>query len=100
MQNAIQLGEQQLPTDYDNTVPHKFIEALKKGTYPLVGDKDKAARQIFDVVVAQGAGEGRASEPILPLGPDIPMRFREAAARLNHAVDVFEAVSNSVAADK
>ncbi len=102
MAAAAQIGSVPLPEDYKGSVTDKTIEIIKEGTmlnWPNLGDKDKAAKVIFDVVVGRGVGAGREAEVLLPLGVDLAKRVFESRGKLDHAMEVFGEICNGVAVD-
>ncbi|KAH9903818.1 hypothetical protein F4778DRAFT_770796 [Xylariomycetidae sp. FL2044] len=89
-----------LPTDYEGSLTHKMIQYIESGQVPVNGDKDKAMRALYEVVVGEGAGVGRGSENFLPLGTDMVTRVKTVQNYLQHSLDVFETVAVSVAIEK
>ena len=99
MADAFALGENPLPDDYKGTTVEMIIGALKAGKVPINGDKDKAMRAVYDVVVGEGVGVGHEAEKLLPLGTDMTARVKVVRDYLAHAQEVFGDVTNSVAID-
>jgi hypothetical protein len=96
MPNAIQVTEAPLDPDYNGTVTEKTLEIMSSGKFKPDGDKDKAARAIFEVIVGRGMGEGHENEMFLPLGRDITARVKLVTDRWEHTMKVFGDICNDV----
>lgn len=70
MGNAAVVSKNPLPEDYKGSVSEQMINFLSNGKIVPKGDKDKAMKAVYDVVVGEGAGAGREGERFLPLGSD------------------------------
>ena len=64
------------------------------------GDKDKAMKAVYEVVVGEGVGTGKEGERSLPLGRDMTERIRGVQAYLARALEVWGEVTNNVNIDK
>lgn len=82
--------------DYKGTLVDKTIQFMATGQFVGDGDPVKAAKAIYEVVVAQGVGEGKESELYLPLGRDMDARVKLSRDRLDHCWDVFGEVALNV----
>jgi len=99
MTSVARVGQMPLESDYQDSVAGTLIKMVTGQKYPSPGDKDKAAKAIFDVVTGQGAGAGHEAEVHLPLGSDSGRRVFEVRDKLTHAMDVFGGICNSVGVD-
>jgi hypothetical protein len=97
--NAI-FGKTPLPEDYKGTMADNMITWLKTGKVPINGDKDKAMKAVYEVVVGQGAGSGKEAEPLLLLGSDMIPRAKLVQDGLVHSLEVFGEVTGNVNIDK
>ena len=97
--NAV-FGEKPLPEDYNDSMAQKMILFLKSGKVPINGDKDKAMKAVYEVVVGEGVGAGREAEKLIPLGTDMTDRVKTVQGYLGHALEVFGEVTNNVNIDK
>lgn len=61
-----------------------------------LGDKDKGMKAVYEVVVGEGIGAGRESEPLLLLGSDMTARAKAVQQYLGHALEAFKDVTNYV----
>ena len=77
----------------------KMIGFLKSGKVPINGDKDKAMKAVYDVVVGEGAGAGRENERLLPLGTDMTARLKTVQDYLAHSLEAFGHITNNVSID-
>ncbi|KAI9742145.1 MAG: hypothetical protein M1818_004045 [Claussenomyces sp. TS43310] len=100
MGNAAVLSKNPLPDDYKGSVAEQMIHVLSSGKLVPNGDKDKAMKAVYEVVVGEGAGAGREAERFLPLGTDMTIRVKMVQDYLAHALTVFGDVINSVGIDK
>ncbi|KAJ5236764.1 hypothetical protein N7489_006855 [Penicillium chrysogenum] len=89
-----------LPVDYVGSVAAQMIDVLLTGKLVADGDKDKAAKAMYEVVVGEGVGAGRESEGFLPLGRDMIPRVELVRDRLVHALDVFGDIAENVYVEK
>ena len=93
--NAAVLGKNPLQDDYKGSVAEQMIQLISSGKIPN-GDKDKAMKAVYEVVVGEGAGAGREAERFLPLGTDITVRVKIVQEYLTHGLEVFADVTNNV----
>lgn len=93
-------GKNPLPEDYKGSVADQTMQYIASGKIPINGDKDKAMKAVYEVVVGQGRGAGREAERFLPLGTDMTARVKMVQDYLAHALEVFGDVTNNVAIDK
>ena len=100
MCNAALFGESALPEDYRGTMSEMMIDYLKNGKVPINGDKDKAMKAVFEVVMGNGVGAGKEAERFLPLGTDMTARVKDVQQYLGHALEVFADVTRDVGIDK
>jgi len=100
MGNAAVLGKNPLPDDYGGSVAQQMIQFISSGKIVPNGDKDKAMKAVYEVVVGEGAGAGREAERFLPLGTDMTARVKMVQEYLAHGLDVFADVTNNVNIDK
>ena len=80
-----------------NSPPPLYIQ---NGKMPWNGDKDKAMKAVYEVVTGTGVGVGREGDDFLPLGSDMTARVQTVQDYLQHGLDVFGEVANSVDIDK
>lgn len=88
-----------MPDDYKGTVTDKSIEIMSM-VLSRRGDKDKAAKQIFDVAMGYGAGAGHEGEYFLPPGVERMAKFKLVRDRLDRCTEMYGDVCNSVAIDQ
>ncbi|KAK0709226.1 hypothetical protein B0T26DRAFT_742778 [Lasiosphaeria miniovina] len=99
MPSVAAMGATPLPDDYRGSVADQTMR-LMSGEFQPDGDKDKAVRAVFDVVVGEGpVGTGREAERLLPLGRDMAARVRLVQDNLAHTMEVFGDVCNNVYID-
>lgn len=98
--NAAVFSKKPLPEDYKGSMSDKMIQYISSGKVPVNGDKEKAMKAVYEVVVGEGAGVGMESERFLPLGPDMTIRVKTVQNSLAHSLDVFGHVTDQVALDK
>ncbi|KAI2467533.1 putative short-chain oxidoreductase [Annulohypoxylon bovei var. microspora] len=94
------VGKAPLPDAYKGSVAEKMIQILSSGSLKPNGDKDKAMKALYDVVVGEGVGKGHEAERLLPLGQDMTVRVKTVRDYLGHALEVFGDVCNSVNLEK
>jgi NAD(P)-dependent dehydrogenase (short-subunit alcohol dehydrogenase family) len=100
MGNALTVGKNPMPEDYKGSVADKTIELLTSGKWEPDGDKEKAVKAIYDVVMGEGVGAGREGERFLPLGRDIAARVKQVQDQFAHSMEVFGDVCNNVHRDR
>ncbi|KAI1259671.1 NAD(P)-binding protein [Xylariaceae sp. FL1019] len=93
------LVEAPLDSDYEGTTTGLVYNIIGKGTAKMPGDHVKACQAIYDVAMNKGWAKGLGNEIMLPLGVDMGVRVRETQDRLEHMMDVFGHICNSVNAD-
>ncbi|KAJ5326855.1 hypothetical protein MYU51_001555 [Penicillium brevicompactum] len=89
-----------LPEDYNGSVVAQMLELIKGGKLVADGDKDKAAKAIYEVVQGEGVGTGHESERFLPMGRDMIPRLELVRDQLDHTLDVFGAAAGNVYIDR
>lgn len=77
-----------------------MIQFISSGKIVPNGDKDKAMKAVYEVVVGEGAGAGCEAERFLPLGTDMTVRVKMVQECLAHGLEVFVDVANNVNIDK
>ncbi|KAI1413830.1 putative short-chain oxidoreductase [Hypoxylon sp. FL1857] len=100
---AAAVGKNPLPDDYRGSVSDRMIQFLSGGPSAAqftFGDKDKAMKAVYEVVVGEGVGAGREAERILPLGADMIARVNGVRDALGHALEAFKDVTGNVGVDK
>ena len=100
MGNAIVLGKNPMPEDYMGSVADKKMEMLVGGKFAPDGDKDKAMKAVYEVVMGVGVGAGKESERFLPLGRDLAARVKLVQDQYAHSLEVFGDVCNNVYIDR
>ncbi len=100
MGNALTVGKNPMPEDYKGSVADKTIQLLTSGKWEPDGDKEKAVKAIYDVVMGEGVGAGREGERFLPLGRDIASRVKQVQDQFAHSMEVFGDVCNNVHRDR
>lgn len=100
MGNAVVLGKNPIPADYNGSVAAQMLDIMSSGKFTPDGDKDKAMKVVYEVVVGEGVGEGRESEKFLPLGRDITPRLVLIQGQMAHGIEVFGEVCNNVFQEK
>ncbi|KAI8966547.1 putative short-chain oxidoreductase [Daldinia sp. FL1419] len=98
--NTTIVGKNPLPDDYKGSVAEHMIQILSSGKLQPNGDKDKAMKALYEVVVGEGVGKGREAERLLPLGQDMTLRIQGQLEYFNHALEAFKDVTDNVAIDK
>lgn len=93
-------GATSLPAGYAGSGSEAMIRYLKEGKVPINGDKDKAMRAVYEVVVGEGVGVGLEAEKFLPLGTDMTDRVKLVRDSLDHALRVFGHVTDHVGIEK
>ena len=100
MLNVIATSENPLPDDYKGSVADQLTQQLASGNLSPDGDKDKAMKAVYEVVMGEGVGKGHESERFLPLGRDLAARIQLIQDQLAHSMEVFGDVCNNVYIDK
>ncbi|KAH8882510.1 NAD(P)-binding protein [Thozetella sp. PMI_491] len=100
MPNALVMGSIPLDADYENTMVGMMTRGLGSGNFKPDGDKQKAAKAIYEVVVGEGVGKGREAERVLPLGRDVAARIKSIAEQWQNTMEAFGEVCNNVYAEK
>ncbi|PNP50072.1 hypothetical protein THARTR1_09204 [Trichoderma harzianum] len=96
MGDATILGQIPLPEDYKGSMSEKLMEIMSTGKFAPNGDKDKAMKAVYEVVVGEGVGKSHEAERALPLGQDLAVRIQVVQNYLSHAIEVFGDVCNNV----
>ncbi|TFA97473.1 Fatty acyl-CoA reductase [Trichoderma ghanense] len=96
MGNATILGQNPLPEDYKGSMAEKIMEVMSTGKFAPNGNKDKAMKAVFEVVVGEGVGKNHEAERVLPLGRDLAARIQTVQNSLSHAIQVFGNICNNV----
>ncbi|KAI1801159.1 putative short-chain oxidoreductase [Daldinia bambusicola] len=93
-------GKNPMPDDYKGSVSDITLQVLAGADLPgikfALGDKDKGMKAVYEVVVGEGIGVGRESEPLLLLGSDMTARAKSVQEYLGHALETFKDVTNHV----
>lgn len=100
MGNATILGKNPLPDDYKGSVADQMMQFMASGKFQGDGDKDRAIKAVYEVVVGEGIGAGHESERLLPLGRDMAARIKTVQDYYAHAVETFGDVCNNVYREK
>ena len=100
MPNTVTTSETPMPIDYEGSVAEQMIKVLLSRNFPPDGDKDKATKAVYEVVMGEGIGKGREGERILPLGRDLAARVKHVQDQLTHSMEVFGDICNNVHVDK
>ncbi|KAL7802353.1 hypothetical protein V8C44DRAFT_362274 [Trichoderma aethiopicum] len=96
MGNATILGRNPLPEDYRGSMSERIMDMMSKGRFAPNGDKDKAMKAVYEVIVGEGAGKHHEAERLLPLGRDLAARIRTVQDYLAHAMQIFGEICNNV----
>ncbi|RFU81912.1 retinol dehydrogenase 8 [Trichoderma arundinaceum] len=96
MGNATILGNNPLPEDYMGSMSEKIMEMMSTGKFAPNGDKDKAMKVVYDVVVGEGIGKNHETERALPLGRDLAARVQVVQDYLSHSMEIFGSACNNV----
>ena len=94
------VGKNAMPDDYKGSVTEQTMQVLSQGTFTPDGDKDKAMRAVYEVVMGEGVGKGHEGERFLPLGRDMVPKIKQVQGWLAQSLEVFGDVCNNVYADK
>ncbi|CAM1504620.1 Fc.00g022110.m01.CDS01 [Cosmosporella sp. VM-42] len=100
MPNAAARGKVSFPDDYKGSPTEQLIQYIESGKFVPGGDKDKAMKVVYEVVVGEGVGKGRENEKFLPLGPDMTNRVNGVQKYLTHSLEVFGQITDNVNVDK
>lgn len=73
-----------------------MLQAVESGSFKITGDKDKAMKALFEVIVGEGVGAGRESEPLLIMGSDMVPRAEGVVGALERSLEVFGEVTRGV----
>ncbi|KAI1211615.1 putative short-chain oxidoreductase [Annulohypoxylon truncatum] len=90
------VGKNPMPDAYKGSVAEQMIDILSSGKLKPNGDKDKAMKALYEVIVGEGVGKGREAERLLPLGQDMTVRVKTVQDYLGHALEVFGDICNNV----
>jgi hypothetical protein len=103
MPSAAAAGSVPLDPDYADTMTGKTMAVMTgggPGGYVPDGDKTKAMKAVYEVIVGEGIGVGREGERVLPLGRDEAVRVQEIVDQWKHAMEVFGDICNNVFLEK
>ncbi|KAI0594670.1 hypothetical protein F4775DRAFT_586027 [Biscogniauxia sp. FL1348] len=100
MPKVATFGKNPLPEEYKGSMVDKMIQYMFKGNFPVDGDKDKAMKAVYELVVGDGFGVGHETEKLIPLGKDMTTRVEAQANYLLHSLEVFGTITNNVSIDK
>ncbi|KAI1074562.1 NAD(P)-binding protein [Whalleya microplaca] len=98
--NVYVFGKTALPEEYKGTVAGQIMSYIDAGKIIPNGDKEKAMKAVYQLVVGEGFGAGKEAEKILPLGSDMTTRITLVQDQLEHAKEIFGDVTNNVHVDK
>lgn len=96
MVNAVTTSKNPMPDDYRGSLTDKTIGAMDTGNFHPDGDKEKAVKAIYEVVVGEGVGAGQEAERFLPLGRDLAARVNQVQDQYSHSMEVFGYICNNV----
>lgn len=96
MPNAYVVGNNPFPEAYKSTVAGLFLDYIESGKIVPKGDKDKAMKALYQLVVGEGFGAGKEKETFLPLGSEMIPRMTGVQEYLTHAKEVFGEITESV----
>ncbi|KAM0249833.1 hypothetical protein ACHAQJ_008901 [Trichoderma viride] len=96
MGNAAILGQNPPPQDYKGSMSERLMDMISTGKFAPNGDKDKAMKAVYEVVVGEGIGKNREAERALPLGRDLAARVQIVQDYLSHSMEVFGSICNNV----
>jgi NAD(P)-dependent dehydrogenase (short-subunit alcohol dehydrogenase family) len=96
MPNATILGKNAMPEVYKGSVVDKTMTFLTAGLFKPEGDKYKAVKAIYEVVMGEGVGAGLEAERFLPLGRDLAARVKQVQDQYTHCMEGFGDVCNNV----
>lgn len=85
-----------VPNAYEGTRTDSVMKAIVSRSLKPNGDKDKAMKAVYDVIVGQGPGERKDSEPLLVLGNDMISRVYIAKSHFQAGLDAFGDLASSV----
>lgn len=85
-----------MPEDYVGSVSDQLMNHITSGNFKADGDKDKAAKAVYEVVVSEGVGAGHEGAKFLPLGRDLAVRVKEVQDQYTQTMGVFGDVCNNV----
>ncbi|XDG04371.1 hypothetical protein ABKA04_003986 [Annulohypoxylon sp. FPYF3050] len=94
--DATIVGKNGVPDAYKGSIAEQMVQIMSSGTLKPNGDKDKAMKALYEVIVGEGVGKGHEAERLLPLGSDMTVRLKTVQDYLGHALEVFGDVCNSV----
>ena len=100
MANAASFSKTPMHDDYKGSFAETMINAISGGKFQGQGDKDKAMKIIYEVVIGEGAGAGKEGEKFLPMGADMVQRVEGQLAYYNHALETFGSDAKSVAREQ
>ncbi|KAI0144119.1 putative short-chain oxidoreductase [Hypoxylon sp. NC0597] len=100
LMNTPIIGKNPLPDDYKGSEAEMLMHYLSNGKFLPNGDKDKAMKVLYEVIVGEGIGKGHEAERLLPLGTDMTVRLKTVRDYLGHALEVFGKVCDSVYLEK
>ncbi|KAF7560172.1 hypothetical protein G7046_g3970 [Stylonectria norvegica] len=93
-------GATPITGDYEGSPSQQLIQWISSGKFVPSGDKEKAMKALYEIVVGEGVGVGKENEIFLPLGPDMINRVKGVQKYLAHSVEVFGDISENLTIDK
>lgn len=105
MPNATTVGTAPLPEDYNGSISDLMFKFLSGTTDfpgpPLgMGDKEKAMKAVYEVIVGEGVGVGKEAETMLLLGTDMTARAKATQETFRHALETWKDVTDYVMLEK
>jgi NAD(P)-dependent dehydrogenase (short-subunit alcohol dehydrogenase family) len=100
MVNSITVGKNPMPEDYKGSVADQTIHYMASGKFDPDGDKEKAIKALYEVVMGEGVGAGHEGERFLPLGRDLAARVKQLQDQYAHSMEVFGDICNNVYRDR
>ncbi|KAA6408972.1 MAG: short-chain oxidoreductase [Lasallia pustulata] len=100
MGNAVTVSRNPMPEDYKGSVADRTIDHIVSGKFGPDGDKKKAVKVIYEVVMGEGVEAGHEGERFLPLGRDLAARVKQIQDQYAHSMEVFGDVCNNVYKDR
>ncbi|OBT87206.1 hypothetical protein VE02_04856, partial [Pseudogymnoascus sp. 03VT05] len=95
MVNAVTTSKNPMPEDYKGTIVEKTVDAMGSGSFKPDGNKEKAVKAIYEVVMGEGVGAGHEEERFLPLGRDLAARVKQVQDQYSHSMKVFGDICNN-----
>ena len=98
--SGLKVSSVPFPEDYKGSPTEKVATSLQGSNFTPDGDHRKAAKVIYEMAVGEGVGEGKEAERVVLLGRDMTASMDQVLAGMNHMMENFREIADSVYIEK